>query len=413
MFNRIVKSIIAAFYGQGVTLLFQFISVPLFISAWGMEYYGQWLAIFAIPMTLTILDFGFFNIIGNKISKNIIEYDYSKASNIINVVFRYIFFAFLMFSFFVLFVYLISDYKDKFSLFFILMLYSFLVLLTNFIVNVFRANLEFHVGSFLSNTSRLIESIIVLISLYFDANMFDVSVAYLSSRLVSVIGIWFYFNKKFTWYSFKIERNYTININDIKDSINYAFLPIAFMLNNQGAIFVINSIFGSVQVAVFVTIRTYFRLLNQGVSALTNATWQEINYLYNVQKWMDLNRLMNKVILIVFVFSILIGIGLFIFINPVLDFWTHKEIISSVNINLLILMSVMFFSFWQPFHIFLSAIGKHKTHAKIYFLLQVFVLSFSYFFLSKFIDFLFAVVTIELIMLISINIIYKKNQHVI
>ena len=102
MFNRIVKSIIAAFYGQGVTLLFQFISVPLFISAWGMEYYGQWLAIFAIPMTLTILDFGFFNIIGNKISKNIIEYDYSKASNIINVVFRYIFFAFLMFSFFVL-----------------------------------------------------------------------------------------------------------------------------------------------------------------------------------------------------------------------------------------------------------------------------------------------------------------------
>ena len=243
--------------------------------------------------------------------------------------------------------------------------------------------------------------------------MFDVSVAYLSSRLVSVIGIWFYFNKKFTWYSFKIERNYTININDIKDSINYAFLPIAFMLNNQGAIFVINSIFGSVQVAVFVTIRTYFRLLNQGVSALTNATWQEINYLYNVQKWMDLNRLMNKVILIVFVFSILIGIGLFIFINPVLDFWTHKEIISSVNINLLILMSVMFFSFWQPFHIFLSAIGKHKTHAKIYFLLQVFVLSFSYFFLSKFIDFLFAVVTIELIMLISINIIYKKNQHVI
>ncbi|MGR5311898.1 lipopolysaccharide biosynthesis protein [Photobacterium damselae] len=411
MFNRIIKGILSAFYGQGVTLLFQFISVPLFISAWGMEYYGQWLAIFAIPMTLTMLDFGFFNIIGNKISKYIVGNSYRDANNVINVVLKYISsIFFLLFTFYFL-MNIFYNSKNS-SIYYILFIYSFFVLLTNFIVSIFRANLEFHIGSFLSNTARFFESVFVLVSLFFDANMIVVSFTYLVSRFVMFAFIVVKLHTNLTWYKFKFEKNRTIDINDIRDSLNYALLPISFILNNQGSIFLINAIWGSAQVAIFVTIRTYFRLLNQFISSLTNATWQEINYLYNLKQYLNLKKLMSKVIFIVFIASIVIGCFLLFNINPILSIWTHGKISSTLDINSLILLSVILFSCWQPFHIFLSSVGKHKSHAKRYFFLQSIMLIFSFLFVTDFVVFLLFTCIVELTMLISTILIYKKNSYV-
>ena len=44
---------------QAVVALSQLIMIPMLIGAWGLEGYGTWLLLTAIPMCLTISDFGF------------------------------------------------------------------------------------------------------------------------------------------------------------------------------------------------------------------------------------------------------------------------------------------------------------------------------------------------------------------
>ena len=47
--SRIIRSLYATGFGQAVTVLTQLAGVPLFLHYWGVEKYGQWLVLSAIP----------------------------------------------------------------------------------------------------------------------------------------------------------------------------------------------------------------------------------------------------------------------------------------------------------------------------------------------------------------------------
>lgn len=51
-----------------LTLVFQFISVPVCLRYWGKESYGSWLALFSAFLLLRGLDGGFINYVGNKLN---------------------------------------------------------------------------------------------------------------------------------------------------------------------------------------------------------------------------------------------------------------------------------------------------------------------------------------------------------
>lgn len=413
MFNRILKGVIASFYGQGVTILFQFLSVPLFITCWGIDGYGQWLTIFAIPMTLTMLDFGFFNILGNKISNALQAQNKTNACDIINVTFLSLILIGIILIVIVVFVCEYIGTSCNLTLWLALITYSILLLVANFFVNIFRANREYHIGSFLTNTARLIENACVLLYLFTSPSMLNVSILYLVSRLVTSIFIFIFFKEKNRWYELKIRSFKCINITDIKDSFSYALMPIAFMLNNQGIIFLLNSIVGSAQVAIFVTARTYFRVINNVVTALTNSTWQEINYTANEGNKAKLASIMNKLNKFTVGASILCGCILMAIFEFILQIWTHGEITISFHNSVMIMLSVVFFSLWQPYHIFLSAVGDYRIHTKAYFILQVLLISFSYLLGVGFELFLMTSIFVEVVMLMISHIIYIRRFSLI
>ncbi|WP_295452155.1 hypothetical protein [uncultured Thiodictyon sp.] len=57
--QRIVRGFGANLYGQGVVLIIQLAGVPILLHYWGVELYGEWLILFAIPAYLSITDLGF------------------------------------------------------------------------------------------------------------------------------------------------------------------------------------------------------------------------------------------------------------------------------------------------------------------------------------------------------------------
>lgn len=409
MFSRITKGIIASFYGQGVTLLFQFISVPLFISNWGVNEYGQWLTIFAIPMTLSMLDFGFFSVIGNKISNAIQNKDNKLACNIINSVFSLIAIVYGVMLITLIMASGLYNINYNFPILFCLVSYSTLILFANFYVSIFRANREYHIGSFLINTARLIECVFVLAALLFTPTMLEVSLVYLISRIITSLFIFCYFRIRNSWYKLESCQLKYISRKDLNDSLDYALMPIAFILNNQGSIFLLNAIAGNAQVAIFVTARTYFRLTNNIVTAITNSSWQEINYTANEgnrSKLAEIMRLLNR---FTYIISISSSTVLMILFEYILGIWTRGEINYNFHYSALIMLSTLVFSLWQPYHVFLSAIGDYRNHTKVYFILQVLLITLSYFSGFGFTSFLITSILIELIMLIASHRIYERR----
>ena len=57
--GRLFSGVGANAYSQAVTLLIQFGSVPLLLSAWGAQTFGLWLVISALASYLALADFGF------------------------------------------------------------------------------------------------------------------------------------------------------------------------------------------------------------------------------------------------------------------------------------------------------------------------------------------------------------------
>ncbi len=58
MRNRIKSNFCAAVFGKSVLILQQFLLLPVFLAKWGVEYYGAWLIISALPATLSSANLG-------------------------------------------------------------------------------------------------------------------------------------------------------------------------------------------------------------------------------------------------------------------------------------------------------------------------------------------------------------------
>ena len=69
--RRIVRSLYATGFGQAVTVLIQLAGVPLFLGAWGVAQYGQWLILSTIPAYLSMSDFGFASVAANDMTMSV------------------------------------------------------------------------------------------------------------------------------------------------------------------------------------------------------------------------------------------------------------------------------------------------------------------------------------------------------
>src|SRR5690606_26689776 len=72
---RLSTGLAAQTYSQAVTIGTQLLSVPVLISAWGVEQYGVWLLISAIPAYLALADLGFAQVGGSDMTMRLARGD--------------------------------------------------------------------------------------------------------------------------------------------------------------------------------------------------------------------------------------------------------------------------------------------------------------------------------------------------
>lgn len=403
-FSRVVKGAMSAYYGQLITIVFQILSVPIFISNWGSETYGHWLALFSIPTLISTMELGFFSVAVNKIIfyKNSSEPENAKiiTSTLISFFLMLLIFLMLVFCVFKVVSPAISTYV-------LLIVYAAILLSFNFFTTLTRVDKKYHIGSFFSNTARMIEYISILIPVYFLYSIDSVLIILVFIRLIMLTSYFFYLKTHYDFIDFIAPTKFCFFQHvSYKDALNYALLSISFILNTQAFILIVGNKFGNSAIVVFSTLRTFFRFSNQFVTAVTNSSWQEYSYLINEKD--KLTRLLNRVVLFAVLSSFTIFILYFEFGDYFLKIWVHDSISYTKEFYIVLLISVIMFSLWQPIHVFLSAINAFRFHARIYFFIQVTLILFAYYYALSLVNVAYMILFSEVIMFVVISIYCRR-----
>ncbi|HIF9466362.1 TPA: hypothetical protein ACX6SF_002818 [Photobacterium damselae] len=358
---------LASYYGQIITIIFQLTSVPLFIHYWGSDKYAEWLVVYTIPSIIGMMELGIFNIIINEVSTLSNREDDSgyTLSSTINTILIYV-----LIVMFLLIIY--SSFLSYNNIYVVACCYSVCLLLNNFYNNLFKLTKEYHVGCFIANTVRLIEYSIILLIVYSNGSIKDVFISLLMIRLLSLIYVYFKYILKRNYCGLVTYKEFNFRkFVKLDDVYKNALLPLSLILNNQLLIILISHYFGNLNVILFSTLRTFFRMSNQITSGINNSLWQEFlsykrlgddNKLKSIQK----NLVRFNVVLLSIIMIIYLIIGEYIY-----NLWTNGATNYSSYQYVVILVSVICYALWQPLYIYLNVLKKYSVYSYVYFFFQL------------------------------------------
>ncbi|WP_174501497.1 hypothetical protein [Citrobacter freundii] len=371
MKQRLIKGILSSYYGQAITILFQLLSVPLFLNYWGEEKYSEWIVIYTIPSIIGMMELGIFNVIINEIIslRNRMGGFNKEAYKLASTANTFL----LLLSLTSITMTLILFFYGNGYLYSLVFAYSTILILTNYYNVLFKITCEYHIASFIANTIRLLEYVFIFACVYFGTTIQIVFVLLLSVRAISLLLMFNFSVRKrnFCGIIRLCEFNFSTHVH-IGDIFKNSLLPISMIFNNQVLIILIKNYFGDVFVIMFSTMRTFFRLSNQITSAINMSMWQEFLRIRGDREYIKsvLNNLLLVnffILLVLFFFYSILGEYIYVF-------WTKDKISYDYFYYVSIMISVLFYSLWQPMYIYLNSLKCYFSYSFFYFLLQVIIL---------------------------------------
>ncbi|MBU3637569.1 hypothetical protein [Polynucleobacter sp. es-MAR-4] len=383
-------------FAQLVTLLIQLICIPVFISAWGVNLYGEWLVLYSIPSLLILSDLGF-----TSAASNVMTMEYRKKNYyFVNEIFQSTFVLLVVFSFGIL---LLTPtlssilYNNELIILNYISYVNFIKIVTIFsiyIVIIFQCNLinaylrakdMYHTGVYIENLTRLSEFGCIIIMLCNKLNPEYIAFGYLLGRLFGFILYLcvFLIDKSVINYGFKSFKMATIN-NLVKPSLAFMGFPIGNGLNNFGLTYIINILIGPSGVVVFNTVRTVTRSALQGVNIVNNAVSPQMSIAFSSNNIKLLKKLNLNCCRFSFFGSGFVGILLFFFGIYIIQYWTKANLEVDRHFFFTILFSLPFSALWLSSSVILASTNSHFLIGKMYFLLSILLLPLAYFFCIKF-----------------------------
>lgn len=356
--KNILKNGIASFLQKGIRILDQLLLVPFFITSWGVAYYGEWLTLTIIPTLLGLSDFGFGTAAANTFVLRYASGDKKGAADIAKsgylIAWIMIFFglfisvlALYILDYFKIFDKSLINKQDAIISISILMLARLLSFLQQIFEAYYRsvrkANISINILSFNTGFCLLL-SVIVL---YFGGGVIYFALANLISTTIFLI-VYITVAKRLLPISKQFKGD--IVKTDIKYVINkglaYLFTPIWQAIYFQGSTFVVRIVLGAEAVAIFNTVRTVARSVNQVFNLVSSSIISELQFEYgngNLEKVRKIFRMaLSFVIVVAFCGIIFLYVG-----GPWLyEMWTQKALKPPTAMWNIFLIGIGFNAVW-------------------------------------------------------------------
>lgn len=362
-------------YGQFVTLAVQFGSLPFLIRFWGTETYGLWIALAAVPAYLSISDFGFGLAAATDMSIAIARGDEAAARRTFqSTVLLLLGISGILFGLGMTLVFLIPDGLFPHSLLTtptesraaLAFLGSSALLALNYslVGGVLRAQGRYATGIMLGETTRLLESIAVLIAAGLGLGIAGAAAAGFCTRVVGFAAGVTLVQLRVRWARIGFGAASKGEILRLwRPAVAVMVIPLGFAINLQGPTLLVASILGFQAVAIFTAARTIARVVYQVVGIINHAVMPEVSRALGRNDRDELKLLLD----LNFRYSML-GAGVCGFVLALIgpafaQFWSHGRLAPPTVLVVVLVLSASLQSQWNSSANMLLAVNQQSKYA--------------------------------------------------
>ena len=354
--TRIYKNFTSQIVSNSSQTILQIIFPPLMIMVYGLENFGIWIFLTAIPSLLSILNFDLNAGARTEMSIYFNKNNKKKVNEIFNnsIIITIIFVLFLVFIGF----FIISSYdfnlnilkninSDELKIILFCIFSSFYLHIFN---AIFRTGItywgKFYISTYIEIYFDLFAKILILISGFILSNLLFAFVILFCSSVVKSIFYYYFFlqiNKSLTIFSFDLISKKQI-LRLLKVSTPYYFESICNILKHSSQIIMIGIFFNAQAVGLISTTKTLFYFFPTRIwDIILKTIFYEFTKLYTEKNFNKLKNIyvnflkLGSLFVIIYIF-ISLSIGEYVY-----NLWLNNSYNLDFNLLILIVLDLVFF----------------------------------------------------------------------
>lgn len=369
---KLLRNLGAGAYGQLITVAIQLLSVPLFLHYWGVELYGEWIILSAIPAYLSMSDIGFASVAANDMTMRVAKDDKQGALEVYQSIWVFICTVSLIVGCALTLLIYKAPVNSFFSISYIstqhtqqlliVLMLSVLIGLQNGVLSgAFRAVGRYAYGTVMGNTIRLVEWLTSMTAVVLGNSVVIVALAILAIRLLGLLIMWIVLRRQAPWLNLGFKFASRKKIRElIKPAIAFMAFPLGLALSLQSMVIIIGITLGSSSVVIFSTYRTLTRVLVQIVALLNHSIWPEVSAAYGAGNMDLVTKLHHKSSCITFWISLIAVSTLGLLGEWVVGLWTRHAFVPNHTLFILLLATSFLNVRWHTSWIVLMATNQHN-----------------------------------------------------
>ena len=391
--KRVKKNFVSLLSNLSSKLLIQIIYPPLMLLFWGVENFGIWIFVTAIPSTLTMFNLNFslaakiemsINDVKNK--KNLVNTTFHNGFGLIlmnMIIFTIIwvsalFLTDLNFKIFESF----NPHELKLLLIPIILSFYFTIfdsILDTGITYRGKLNIATNVKTFFNFFSKMS---IIICGIFFESLVYAAIIFFIVSVLQTLFLYYYYFkNRKYIFLSIKLV-SLKNSLKLFRLSLSYYAEVITTLAKHNGLIILLGVFFTAELVGMVSTVKTLFYFLPlKFINLLVHTSIYEYSIAYSKKKMQLLKHNFKShmfyTILLLFIFiliSLLIG-------PKIYNFWTNNKYELNYFILLLIVFDSVFYNLRDSICAIIKSVNQFFKPAIIEAILSILALLISYYYL--------------------------------
>jgi O-antigen/teichoic acid export membrane protein len=375
--GRIARGIAANVGGIGLTLVIQLVSVPVFLAAWGIRTYGEWLVLSAVPTYVALSDLSFSSVAGNLMVMH------EAVGNRLETVAlgRRLWSVVTVMTGMAVFlaVGIALTFAGAFGGTAAIPVSEAQVILVALFLQVavgnqygvldawYRAAGRYPLSTVLRQVGRFLEFAALMGAVLLGARPGLAAVAFLAASTIGFGVSWVVLRRSVPWSTFRPERPRLSTFRELLGpGLAYMALPVGNAMSVQGLTIVVGSTLGAAGLVVFSTTRTVTRVALQLIGAINNSIWSELSRSIGGGNLGEARIIVLRSVQLALAGSLSLVLVLAILGGAIIRTWTHGLVDPPEHLLVLLLLVTVANSLWSTLSAVLGATNRLQRLAILY-----------------------------------------------
>lgn len=376
MGTRLLAGFGSNFLAQVISGLQPILLTPLFLTSWGPDVYGRWLALTAAVSYLTLIDLGGQSYIGNILAMHYARGESQEfRQKLSEAVSFFVAFVLIIWVLMVCAIFLLLPINSRFALLptlsiteqWLVLLISTNLLITipaGIFVTVYRATGHFSRGQMMGNAIRIFEFTLYILLLWIRIKPVHYALAILCMTIVRAYIIPKDIISRIP------ESNIRLNVAKAKagrkylsSSLFFWLISMSQALNQQGVLLILAPVVGAKSVSIYATHRTICGVLGYIRSTIEAPLWPEFSYLWANARQQALQSIAVFAIKSMLIITSIGAIFLWFIIPFIYQTWTNSKLVFDPVLTAIFLIQIVLAAGWQTSGWSLMAANQHRLIA--------------------------------------------------